>query len=116
MANSTDELLFKDILHDEFFLDTFKEPCVPVLLKDDPRIDLLKLRLEFSSVYLNNEIFYQNKINELHRYIQAQDTVLKRTLEELQKYVDLATYYASTAEEAKKIIHAISLDQNCVLK
>ena len=55
---------------DPIIVNTYYESPVQIIFKE-PEIDILALKLEFYKVYIDTEIFYQNKIAELNKTINT---------------------------------------------
>lgn len=55
---------------DPIIVNPYYEPSVQIIFKE-PEIDILALKLEFYKVYIDTEIFYQNKIAELNKTIKT---------------------------------------------
>ena len=53
---------------DSIIVNPYYESPIQIIFKE-PEIDLVALKLEFYKVYVDTEIFYQNKIAELNKTI-----------------------------------------------
>lgn len=71
-----DELyIYEDIINDELKINCYHDN-IP-LLKEELRTDIIKLRLEYSTVLLNNQIYYKAKIDELNKQIKFRDEYIE---------------------------------------
>ena len=88
---ATQDCIFGDLLSNDIKIDNKSD--IPMILTEDPRIDILKLKWEFSSVYLNNEIYYLHKIDQLNKEIHFKNKFIDELMTRLKIFTDLAEYY-----------------------
>jgi len=95
--------IFGDILNDTVDL-TPKNNIWDYQFFDDsePTIDMIKLRWEFSAIYLNNEIFYQQKIKELNDRINFEKNRNDNLKESCYKFYEYAVAYKEKYEKEIK--------------
>lgn len=87
----TQDCVFRDLLNDDIKIENKTD--TPIILTEEPRIDILKLKWEFSSVYLNNEIYYLHKIDQLNKEILFRNKIIEDLKTKLKIFTDLAVYY-----------------------
>ena len=83
--------IFGDIVNDSFKIENLYD--TPAILIEEPRIDILKLKYEFSNVYLSNEIYYTNKFMMMNKELVFKEQIINDLNTKLRVSVDLIKYY-----------------------